>query len=121
MFFSRKASNSKENTTASGAPNLGASGSFSLKPEEETFPRAPSGGSGLLGLFSSGSASDTSSLTFQRPVQPSAKPKEAPPPEAAKPPPPGTSLYAACVPVFRNVSGAWNPVGNAGVALVTGK
>ena len=87
MFFSRKSSGSKENTTAS-APNLGASGTFSLKPEEETFPRAPSGGSGLLGLFSSGSASDTSSLTFQRPVQPSAKPKEAPPPEAAKPPPP---------------------------------
>ena len=40
MFFSRKASNSKENTTASAASNLGASGTFSLKPEEETFPRA---------------------------------------------------------------------------------
>ena len=56
-------------------------------------------------------------------MQPSAKPKEAPPAEASiqAAAAMGTSLYAACVPVFRNVSGAWNPVGNAGVALVTGK
>ena len=46
MFFSRKASNSKENTTAAAAANLGASAlARSRGTEEETFPRAPSGGS----------------------------------------------------------------------------
>ena len=88
----------------------------------------PTSGSSLSALFASGSDNPgTSALSFQRTVAPSAKPKkEKPKPAPAPAPTPAAAdgspltLFAALVQAFRNVSGAWQPVGPTGLALVGG-
>ena len=104
-------------------PRLGDDNPFSV----------PKTGSGISGLFADDDDDSGASLSFSRPVAPGTqKPKKekksaasapAAPAAAAPAPPadgPPITLFAALVNVFRMADGAWQPVGQAGLALVGG-
>ena len=85
-----------------------------------------SAGSGLAALFSSEPEEDFNSLTFQHNRAPPSvlHKKKVEPPAAAEPPPaedgPPLTLYATLVNAFHSADGAWQPAGQAGLALVGG-
>ena len=83
----------------------------------------------LNDIFGDDDDAPISQLAFQRPVAPGVRPKPAAKPAAAPaqeavPPSsadgPSLTLFAALVQVFRSADGAWQPVGQAGLALVGG-
>lgn len=86
---------------------------------DDDFDVTPTSSSSLHSIFNAQPASagegGVAALGY-RPVQP---PKPAAPPPAAAAGASAT-LHASLVQVFRNVDGAWQSVGNAGLALVGG-
>ena len=70
----------------------------------------------LFGAGSGESEATAGTLTFTRPQQPSERPAAAEPAAASG----STTLYAQLVQVFQDVGGAWQPVGQSGLALVGG-
>ena len=77
-------------------------------------------GSGISALFASAepAGGSMSSLAFQRQLPPQPpKPKPAPAPAADSPP---LTLFASLVNAFQSVEGAWQSVGQAGLAIVGG-
>ena len=91
------------------------------RPPLVAFPK-PIGQStsGLHDLFGDGPSEATAgALKFTRPQQPpppSERPAAAEPAAASG----STTLYAQLVQVFQDVGGAWQPVGQSGLALVGG-
>jgi hypothetical protein len=90
-------------------------------PQRDHESSTSSAASSLHDLFGGGGA-DKSALTLSA-ARPPARPKPAPTP-AEEPSPAAsggsTTLFAQLVQVFRDVGGAWQPVGQSGLALVGG-
>ena len=132
MFSWRSSSSAKEPSRDSETRNSpGNSFSGDLGPgriEQPGEAVVPGAGSNLASLFGSSAAPPASmnSLSFQRPVQPSAAPppKPAAAPAAANAPASegsgSTTLHAELVHLFSTAGGEWQSAGQAGLALVGG-
>ena len=87
------------------------------RPTLVAFPEPTGEASSLHDLFGGGSdEAAAGALTFTRPQQPLAaagRPAAAETAAAS-----GSTIYAQLVQVFRDVGGAWQPVGQSGLALM---
>ena len=86
------------------------------RPTLVAFPEPTGEASSLHDLFGGGSdEAAAGALTFTRPQQPLAAGRPAAAETAAAS---GSTIYAQLVQVFRDVGGAWQPVGQSGLALM---
>ena len=86
------------------------------RPTLVAFPEPTGEASSLHDLFGGGSdEAAAGALTFTRPQQPLASGRPAATETAAAS---GSTIYAQLVQVFRDVGGAWQPVGQSGLALM---
>ena len=87
------------------------------RPTLVAFPEPTGEASSLHDLFGGGSdEAAAGALTFTRPQQPLAAAGRPAATETAAAS--GSTIYAQLVQVFRDVGGAWQPVGQSGLALM---